>query len=223
MHLIWVIVESSLIFSGKLAKNSGKNVPRLFTGIKIPDNIAQMLILKRGKINGSRWVERHDLHVTLRFIGDIDEAMARDVEFELGLIQHNKMQLVLDRLDVFGSKKPRTLFAKVGKTRNCRRFMPNMKKQCTISAFNHNRENMHPMSQLPVLVVQKLGMYCGLWNSMANLYQWNLKLKDFLCFQRVIPSVEDPIWKRQIISLIENFRFRDVRQTSDQAIQWRLA
>ena len=88
-------------------------MPRLFTGIKIPKDIAEVLILKRGNIPGARWVDSGDYHITLRFIGDIEESLAREVDLALGAIQHSRFHLRLESLDIFGAKRPRTLFARV--------------------------------------------------------------------------------------------------------------
>ena len=88
-------------------------MPRLFTCIKLPDEITRILALKRGKLKGARWIERQDFHVTLRFIGDVDDAVAREIEFALAAIKQDRFQIRLHGLDLFGSKRPRTLFAAV--------------------------------------------------------------------------------------------------------------
>ena len=33
----------------------------------------------RGGLPGARWIDPENYHITLRFIGDMDDAMARDV------------------------------------------------------------------------------------------------------------------------------------------------
>ncbi len=48
-------------------------MPRLFTGLEIPDDIGLDLDLMRGGVPGARWIDRDSFHITLRFIGDIDE------------------------------------------------------------------------------------------------------------------------------------------------------
>lgn len=86
-------------------------MPRLFTGIEIPGSIAQGLSLLRGGVPGARWVDPENYHMTLRFIGDIDGAAARDVMQILGAVRRPPFDIVLDRLDQFGGKKPRAIFA----------------------------------------------------------------------------------------------------------------
>ncbi len=86
-------------------------MPRLFTGIKIPTDIALLLAMKRGKLKGARWVEKENYHITLSFLGDISQAAAEEVIFSLGRIEHSSFRICINCLDVFGAKKPRTLFA----------------------------------------------------------------------------------------------------------------
>lgn len=86
-------------------------MPRLFTGIEIPPEIAQGLSLLRGGIPGARWITPENYHLTLRFIGDVDGGIGRDVMQILDEVRRRPFEIVLDRLDQFGGKKPRAVFA----------------------------------------------------------------------------------------------------------------
>jgi RNA 2',3'-cyclic 3'-phosphodiesterase len=86
-------------------------LPRLFTGIEIPTQIAQGLSMLRGGLPGARWIDPGNYHLTLRFIGDVDGHVGRDVMQMLGSVRRTAFQIVLDRLDQFGGKKPRAVFA----------------------------------------------------------------------------------------------------------------
>ena len=86
-------------------------MPRLFTGIEIPPHIAQGLSLLRGGVPGARWIDPANYHMTLRYIGDIDGATARDVMQILGGVRRSPFEFVLNRLDQFGGRKPRAVFA----------------------------------------------------------------------------------------------------------------
>lgn len=91
-------------------------MPRLFTGFEIPEILGFELSLKRGGLSGARWIEPSDYHVTLRFIGDIDHAMARDIDSLLTGIRSAPIEITLDGLMSFGGDKPRILAARVKPT-----------------------------------------------------------------------------------------------------------
>jgi RNA 2',3'-cyclic 3'-phosphodiesterase len=88
-------------------------MPRLFTGVEIPADVAHALSLLRGGIPGARWIDPENYHLTLRFIGDVDDAIARDVMQLLGSVSRRAFDVALNGLDQFGGKKPRAVFATV--------------------------------------------------------------------------------------------------------------
>ena len=86
-------------------------MPRLFTGIEIPEQIAQGLSTLRGGLPGARWIDPENYHMTLRFIGDVEGHVGREVMQILAGVRRATFELVLDRLDQFGGRKPRAVFA----------------------------------------------------------------------------------------------------------------
>ena len=88
-------------------------MPRLFTGIEIPPEIGLALSGFRGGLRGARWIDPGNYHLTLRFIGDIDERMADDVCSVLAdTRRRNPLSITIDGLDTFGGSKPRAVFAR---------------------------------------------------------------------------------------------------------------
>jgi len=88
-------------------------MPRLFTGLELPEVVADELALVRGGIVGARWIEPENYHITLRFIGDVDGAAARDIAETLGDIRRPKTLVRFDGLSSFGGAKPRAIVARV--------------------------------------------------------------------------------------------------------------
>ena len=91
-------------------------MPRLFTGFEIPPEIAFDLSLMRGGMSGARWIDPENYHITLRFIGDVDHAMARDISSSLASIRRDPCQITIDGLSTFGGDRPRALIARVQAT-----------------------------------------------------------------------------------------------------------
>lgn len=86
-------------------------MPRLFSAIEIPGSISQRLTLLRSGLSGARWIDPENYHLTLRFIGDVDRATARDFTFALSGIEVPPFELRLNGLGCFGGGKPRAIFA----------------------------------------------------------------------------------------------------------------
>src|SRR6516164_7284932 len=88
---------------------SGGSMPRLFTGLEIPSDLASELALLRGGLFGARWIDAENYHITLRFIGDIDDATAHDVYTTLERIKRSSFTVTLEGLSSFGGGKPRAI------------------------------------------------------------------------------------------------------------------
>jgi RNA 2',3'-cyclic 3'-phosphodiesterase len=88
-------------------------MPRLFTGLEIPPDVASKLGQLRGGIPGARWIEPDDYHVTLRFIGDIGTSAANEIADRLGAIRPRRIAIRIERLSAFGNDRPRSLVARV--------------------------------------------------------------------------------------------------------------
>jgi 2'-5' RNA ligase len=88
-------------------------MPRLFTALEIPRQVGQSLAVMRCGLPGARWIDPENYHLTLRFIGDIDDALARDIAGLLGRVQRVPFELRLDGLASFGGRKPRAVVAAV--------------------------------------------------------------------------------------------------------------
>jgi 2'-5' RNA ligase len=86
-------------------------MPRLFTALEIPSSVAQSLAMMRGGLPGARWIDPENYHLTLRFIGDIDDALAREIAGVFGRVQRGSFELQLDGLASFGGRKPRAVIA----------------------------------------------------------------------------------------------------------------
>ena len=86
-------------------------MPRLFTAIEVPPDIALHLSMLRGGLPGARWIDPENYHITLRFIGDIDCRTADEVAESLSRVERAPFELRLRGLDAFGGNKPHCLFA----------------------------------------------------------------------------------------------------------------
>lgn len=86
---------------------------RLFVALAIPDAAAQGLFLIQAGIPGARWQTREQLHLTSRFIGEVDGREANDIDDALSGIASHRFTLALKGVGEFGGRKPHAVWAGV--------------------------------------------------------------------------------------------------------------
>ena len=87
-------------------------MPRLFTGIEIPIELAERLAFLRGGLPGARWIDHENYHLTLRFVGDIDRR-ADEIADALARVRRTSFSLRLDGVVSFGTRKPHAIVARI--------------------------------------------------------------------------------------------------------------
>ena len=88
-------------------------MPRLFTGIEIPAEVREEIARLKVPLPGGRWIEPENLHLTLRFVGDVDKPQAREFADGLETIDVDAFELRLAGLGTFGGNEPRSIWAGV--------------------------------------------------------------------------------------------------------------
>lgn len=88
---------------------------RLFVAIRPPRPIRDALIDLMEGLPGARWQDDEQLHLTLRFIGEVDTHQAEDIAAALGHVAHPPVDVALSGLGHFGKKgKPNSLWIGAG-------------------------------------------------------------------------------------------------------------
>src|SRR5262249_58011503 len=90
-----------------------RDMIRLFTAIELPESVRLQLSLLQGGMPGARWVSSENMHLTLRFIGEVSEAVARDIDDMLADIREPSFSLALRGVGEFGRNEGRALWAGV--------------------------------------------------------------------------------------------------------------
>jgi len=88
-------------------------MPRLFTGLELPEAVASQMALARGGLFGARWLAPEDYHITLRFVGDVDARIARDIDETLQEIRRPAAEVRFEGLSSFGGDKPRAIVVRI--------------------------------------------------------------------------------------------------------------
>jgi 2'-5' RNA ligase len=78
---------------------------RLFIAIEIPEDIKEYLTSIQEKIymnsNKIRFVKKEQIHLTLKFLGEVQPNIAEEIKGSLKKITFNPFSVVLDNLDIF--------------------------------------------------------------------------------------------------------------------------
>jgi 2'-5' RNA ligase len=90
-------------------------MPRLFLAIAIPDPVADSLDRVREPMKYVRWIPREQLHLTLKFIGDVDNTFAHNIGEAVSRVKVRPFLLACEKLGVFPVRgSPQVLWADVG-------------------------------------------------------------------------------------------------------------
>ncbi|MEO8606856.1 MAG: RNA 2',3'-cyclic phosphodiesterase [Chloroflexota bacterium] len=84
---------------------------RLFIAIDLPDDLKNDLGNLCSGIDGAKWVKREQMHLTLRFIGDVDDPGLESIKSALQKIQAASFDMHLEGIGQFPPKgNPRVLW-----------------------------------------------------------------------------------------------------------------
>ncbi|HEV2597790.1 RNA 2',3'-cyclic phosphodiesterase [Sphingopyxis sp.] len=87
---------------------------RLFVALRPPRPVRARLIAAMHGISGARWQDDEQLHLTLRFIGEVDRHRAEDIAAALGALHAPAVEARIAGVDLFERQgRPHMIWAKV--------------------------------------------------------------------------------------------------------------
>ena len=85
---------------------------RLFVGLDLPDPLRERLTALYGSLAGARWIPPANLHLTLRFIGEVQRDEAEEIDHALAVLRPRGFTLSLSGTGIFNrGGRPATLWA----------------------------------------------------------------------------------------------------------------
>lgn len=78
---------------------------RLFVAIDLPINMVERLTSMASGLPGARWTRPENFHLSLRFIGEVDEGAAEDIDSALAEINALPFNLSISGVGYFGKTK----------------------------------------------------------------------------------------------------------------------
>lgn len=118
---------------------------RLFVALPLPEAIRDRLAAMAGGLDNARWVEPENLHLTLRFLGELDGREAQDVDAELGAIRAPAFDLELAGLNTFhNGKKVNALWVGVDAPDELPRLQTKVEKAVQRGGLDGERRKFRP-------------------------------------------------------------------------------
>ncbi|WP_420139409.1 RNA 2',3'-cyclic phosphodiesterase [Sphingomonas sp.] len=77
---------------------------RLFVALRPPRPLRLQLLDLMGGVPGARWQNDDQLHLTLRFIGEVDAPQAEDIAAALSTVDHPRPDIALSGVGTFDHK-----------------------------------------------------------------------------------------------------------------------
>lgn len=78
---------------------------RLFVGVPLPADVRERLSILAAGVPGARWMRPDSFHLTLRFLGEVDGALADDVAGELSRIRCPEFDICVRGVGGFGDRR----------------------------------------------------------------------------------------------------------------------
>ena len=82
---------------------------RLFIAVEIPEDIKKYLVELQNKIESNevkiKYVKKEGMHLTLKFLGEVQQEKVDEIKRELGKIKFKPFSLNLDSIRVFSNEK----------------------------------------------------------------------------------------------------------------------
>ncbi|MBX7457179.1 RNA 2',3'-cyclic phosphodiesterase [Qipengyuania sp. 1NDH17] len=102
---------------------------RLFFGIRPPRAIREALLDIMQDVDNARWQDDAQLHLTLRYIGEVDTPMAEDIANAASTLPFEPFELAVAGVGYFEKKhRPTLLYARVNPTEPLMRFQRKLER-----------------------------------------------------------------------------------------------
>lgn len=118
---------------------------RLFVAIRPPAPVRAALLDAMGEVAGARWQSDDQLHLTLRFIGEVDRRTAEDIAAALDAIRFPAFDVALAPLGTFDQRgRPAVIWAGVVPSDPLKALRAKVEQACVRAGLEPERRAFHP-------------------------------------------------------------------------------
>ncbi len=117
---------------------------RLFVAIRPPESVRDRLIDAMDDGAELGWVKDDNLHLTLRFIGEVERTFANDIAVALGRIRAAPFALSLAGIGRFDRRNGGALWAGVEPKAPVMALAAKVERACVLAGLEPERRTFHP-------------------------------------------------------------------------------
>jgi 2'-5' RNA ligase len=117
---------------------------RLFVAIRPPEHIRDLLIDVMDDSPDFRWQDEEQLHLTLRFIGEVDRPVADDLTGALGNVHAGRFSVRINGVGRFEQRNSGALWAAVEPKERLAALAAKVERLCQSIGLEPERRAYHP-------------------------------------------------------------------------------
>jgi 2'-5' RNA ligase len=156
---------------------------RLFIAIRPPEDVRDRLVDAMEGIEGARWVDEENLHLTLRFVGEIERPAANDLAAALGRIQWPGFPLRIEGVGHFTRKgQARALWARVPASEALEGLRQKVEAACEATGLGRETRRFTPHVTLARLI-RSTGEIGGWLSSFGDLRAGPWNVMEFILYE----------------------------------------
>jgi len=117
---------------------------RLFVALRPPAAIREQLLSLAEGIAGLRWQDEGQIHLTLRFVGEVGRPVAEDLAAELARVRVQPFALALAGVGLFEKPRYGALWAGVQPRDQLKALHGKIERSCQLVGLEPERRTFHP-------------------------------------------------------------------------------
>jgi len=164
-------------------------MPRLFVAVPLPGPVAARLAGLAGGVPGARWVPEGNLHITLRFIGEVDGRQAADIAETLAGVEGPAFEVAIEGVDIFGSRRDaRLLYAGVTPKEPLKRLRDKIEAALQRDGLAAEERKFHPhvtLARLRRAPADRIGRFL---QDNALLMSPPFAVEEFVLYESILGS-----------------------------------
>ena len=156
---------------------------RLFVALRPSERIRDLLLDSMDEGPGLRWVSDENLHLTLRFIGEVERPLANDIADALGRVRFPSFDLRLSGAGRFDRRSGGAVWAGVEPRKPVAELAAKVDRACVAAGLEPERRAFHPHITLARYNRRGFGEASEFERRLSNLSSPPFEVERFTLFE----------------------------------------